>query len=228
MGIGSTARIFGDGPHSCVVLLLGLVGRIHLQFIRHFDRSRGSLGILDLRPLAAVEQIVAQLLLGEQHLLGSVNHKVASQLELALAHLVSVNAREVAQPTPQHQRNLPHLEISKDLGDGLSAWEDIVHLQVGHQRHCIGRIVQAAGVGNNGIAHVIRGRHPLQLVRRLTAKPNADIPLVGQLELEGIGGPQEGGNARIEHVVVGIHMVLDERKGRVAKQGPQDVLRNIH
>jgi hypothetical protein len=83
-------------------------------------------------------------------------------------------------------------------------------------------------VGKYCISHFVCRRYPLELVGTPAADPDTNVPLIGHLQLKGIRGAEKGGYASIEHVVVGIHVVLDEREGRVSKQRPQDMLRNIH
>ena len=110
VGVRTPRPILGEGTNRAVDLRGFLVGRllvktgIHRILLLHQGLHR-SLGLLSL-PCTRIKEVVSEKLLGQEDFLCSVDDKVPTQLELAFANGVSVDPREVAQATAQHQRNL--------------------------------------------------------------------------------------------------------------------------
>lgn len=175
-------------------------------------------------------KVISQSLLGEHDLFGAPDDEVASQFLTTFTGLEGFFGLQFGQPAlaaPQHKRDATQENIIQGLRQNLGA-DGVLHQQLNTNLQEIGAFVQATDVGHNGLTGFVRGSLLLNDVALATAPVGTHDTTIFQLKRVGIRSLQELGNLFGQEGVLGVQVVANQWKPRVAKQAGQKFPRDLH
>lgn len=196
-----------------------------------FDQRLGTaFALADIRTLACLVQVIAQTFLSQHDLFGSSNNEVASQLLTTLTRFKGLFGFQLGQPAlaaSKHQWNATQQDIIQGFGQDLRTY-CILHQQRHSNLQKIGAFVQAADVGHNGLSCLIGWGLLCDLVAFTASPVGTHSASIFQLKRMRIGGLQQLGNLLGQKGVLGVQVVANQWKPRVAKQAGQKFPRDLH
>ncbi len=189
-----------------------------------------TLALADVGALACLVQVVAQALLGEHDLLGASDDEVTAEFLAALARLKGLFGFQLGQPaltTAEHERDTAQQNILQSLGQDLLS-DGVLHQQRHADLQEIGALVQAAHMGHNGLTRLVLRRNLGDLIAFAAAPVGTHHTTILQLQGLRIGGLQKLGDLLLQKGVLGVQVVANQWKPRVAKQAVQKFPRDLH
>ena len=230
--LGTNGTIVGDGANARLGFgLFFLLGRLHLQRRSMLNQCLGTaFPFAYIGTLASLVQVIAQTLLGKHDLLGSSNDEIATQFLVTLTCLKGLFGFQLGQPAlaaAKHERNLAHQNIVKGLRQDLSA-HGVLHQELSTDFQQLGTFVQAADMGHNGLTRFVFGGHLLHEIAFTASPEGTQRTSIFQLQGLWIRCLQKLWDLLGQEGILGIQVVANQWKPRVAKQAVQKFPRDLH
>lgn len=180
--------------------------------------------------LSRLLQVVAQALLCEHDLFGTSNDEVAPEFLATLTRLKRLLGLQLGQPAlaaSKHERDATQQDILQSLGQHLLS-DGVLHQQRHANLQEIGAFVQAAHVGHNRLSGFVLGRNLCDLIALTPAPIGTHHTSILQLQGLRIRSLEKLRNLFGQKGVLGVQVVANQWKPRVAKQAVQKFPRDLH